>query len=250
MNFKIYEKSLAVIIGGLMLTNLSGCGKKSEKDSMKNESSRLVVDDVESAATEVIPVVTTELVTTTSNSVTTLSTIPVVTTVTTSLEEEINNCDTEVLNHFKAMNDNMVDSYNLDSFLETGKKYFIYCVDFLFYDAEIKGIRFSDLTDMTKQQLLRDISTIDELICSKYPNYKEDIDGLTSDAYNKAALLIKAGSENIKEFSKEKLGEENYNKIKYYKDMVVSQTVSDFNDFKDILGDGKQFIKDWYEGLK
>ena len=125
MNLNIYEKSLAVIISGLMLTNLSGCGKKSEKDSMKNESSRLVVDDVESVATEVIPVVTTELVTTTSNSVTTLSTTPVVTTVTTSLDEEINNCDIEVLNHFKAMNDNIVDSYNLDSFLETGKKYFI-----------------------------------------------------------------------------------------------------------------------------
>lgn len=251
MSLKFYNKSLALCTSWVVLISTYGCSKKSENYSSYSQSSN--VNDV---VTTTLPV-TSSVVTTTSSVDTTSSVVTttgsVVTNLvvtTTKVEDVINNKDEEVLSYFSEMGTNLSNSYNLDSFLESGKKYFIYCVDFLFYDSEINGIRFNDLTDLAKQQLLRDINAIDELICSRFPNYKEDIGGFTSDAYNKAALIIKEGSNDIKDFSKEKLGDENYNKISYYKDMVVSQTKSDFEDFKDILGDGKQFVKNWYEGLK
>ena len=128
--------------------------------------------------------------------------------------ETITNNDLEILDYFGKMGDIVKESFNSEDLLDKGKSYFIYCVDFLFYDGEINGIRFNDMTDSAKEQLLRDISTIDSLICSKYPNYKEDIKEGYGNAYNKASEVIRVGSENINEFSRDKLGEENYNKLK------------------------------------
>ena len=105
------------------------------------------------------------------------------------------------------------DSFDSEEFLDKGKSYFIYCVDFLFYDGEIKGIKFDDLTDSAKEQLLLDITNIDSLICFKYPNYKDEIKEGYGKAYTRASEVIREGSNNIKDFSKDKLGEDNYDKL-------------------------------------
>ena len=252
-NLKIF----AVLTGGLFV--LCGCGKKSNNNasiehtliSSSSEGDRTSIS--ESLVT--YPVKTT-LISTTYTSSTSL-TSSMSSTSLTSLSyfydittETITDNDLEILDYFDKMGDIVKESFNSDDLLDKGKSYFIYCVDFLFYDGEINGIRFNDLTDSAKEQLLRDISTIDSLICSKYPNYKDDIKEGYGNAYNKASEVIRVGSENINEFSRDKLGEENYNKLKEYKDLFVDTAFGDWDDFVDILGKGKQKVKDWYEGLK
>ena len=88
----------------------------------------------------------------------------------------------------------------------------------------------------------------------KFPNYKEEISEKTSNAYNKASELIKKGANNIKDFAKDKLGQENYNKIKDFKDKIKS-SASDVwdetkNDVKEIAEKAKDKVKNWYENFK
>jgi len=89
---------------------------------------------------------------------------------------------------------------------------------------------------------------------TKFPNYKEDISSTVSIAYKKASELIKSGANNIKEFSKETLGEDNYNTIIGAKDELVSYTkeaIDIIGDFAGTLWDkGKGKIKNWYENFK
>ena len=101
------------------------------------------------------------------------------------------------------------------------KGVFISLVDFLFYDGEIKGVTFDELTSAGKEKVLQIIHSIDEKIEKKFPGYKESISETATPAFKKASELIKKGATNIKEFSKDKLGEENFNKIMESKDELV-----------------------------
>ena len=281
MSIKIYNKTIALVSSGVLAFSMCGCSQKkndnnSSSDNVFSESSIVTapVTDFISGTTEVVTTVspvtttvpvssTTEYVSKTEPIVTTsfeVTTEPVVTSelLTTAIPittiQQSDNFytpdDQSVLDYFHELGDNVKNSIDTDEFLEKGKMYFIYCVDFLFYDGEIKGVKFGDMTDIARQQLLSDISFIDSLICSKFPNYKETISDGAGSLYNKASEIIKAGSQNIKDFSREKLGDENYYKLEQYKDLFVEQTASDFKDFVDILGVGKSKLNDWYNSFK
>ena len=131
---------------------------------------------------------------------------------------------------------------------------FITIVDFIFYDSEIKGIKFNDLTDGAKQNILDTAAMIDSKIMNKYPNYKEEISTKTKSAYVKASELIKKGAENINQFSRDKLGEDNYNSIIEAKDELVYYTKNAAsiigNVTSSIFNTAKSKIKSWYENLK
>ena len=156
-----------------------------------------------------------------------------------NLEEEIN----DILN-----------SETVTNVKDKAKGAFITIVDFLFYNSEINGVTFDELTDSGKQKVLEIASNIDNKIENKFPDYKETISETAKDAFNKASELIKKGANNIKDFSKEKLGEENYNAIIEVKDDIVYYTKEAFDIIGDIgsdlLNNGKEYIKNWYENFK
>ena len=137
---------------------------------------------------------------------------------------------------------------------DKAKGVFISIVDFLFYDGEIKGIKFNDLTEEGKKRVLELATDVDSFIMTKFPMYKEDIADVTKTAYIKASELIKKGANNIKEFSKEKLGEENYNAIIDAKDELVEYTKDAFeivgNISSNLWNNAKEKIKNWYEGFR
>lgn len=255
---KIYNKTLAFLASGTMITTLAGCNNKDEKPIIETTQTQYTIETTQ--ITETIPITstiqttTTQPITTTTQYITQPITINIETTTseettyTTILES--NEADEIILESFNTLDENIKQNLDSEELLEKGKAYFVFCVDFLFYDGEIKGYKFSDMTDAAKQQLLIDITNIDGLISSKYPNYKETINEESSNAYNKANEIIKEGSKNIKEFSREKLGEENYEKIGKYKDMFLEQAFGDFDEFKDLVNQGVGKIKNWYEGLR
>ena len=140
------------------------------------------------------------------------------------------------------------------SFSDSAKGVFVSIVDFLFYDGEINGVTFDELTDSGKQKVLAIASKVDNAIESKIPGYKETISDTASSAFNKASEVIKSGANNLNNFAKEKLGEENYQSIIDAKDELVYYTKNAINFLGDVGGKVFNSVKDkldsWYQDFK
>ena len=140
------------------------------------------------------------------------------------------------------------------SFSDSAKGVFVSIVDFLFYDGEINEVTFDELTDSGKQKVLEIASKVDGAIESKIPGYKETISDTTSKAFNKASEVIKSGANNLNNFAKEKLGEENYQSIIDAKDELVYYTKNAINFLGDVGGKVFNSVKDkldsWYQDFK
>lgn len=165
--------------------------------------------------------------------------------------------DKVIVDKFNSIKNHVIEFLNsekVEDAQDKAKGVFISTVDFLFYDAEINGIKFDDLTDEGKKKVLEIVSEVDLYIMNKFPTYKEDISETTKNAYIKASELIKKGIYNIKELSKEKLGEENYNSISSAKDELVYYTkeaaivIGDIS--SKVWSNTKEKIKDWYEEFR
>ena len=140
------------------------------------------------------------------------------------------------------------------SFSDSAKGVFVSIVDFLFYDGEINEVTFDELTDSGKQKVLEIASKVDGAIESKIPGYKETISDTASSAFNKASEVIKSGANNLNNFAKEKLGEENYQSIIDAKDELVYYTKNAINFLGDVGGKVFNSVKDkldsWYQDFK
>ena len=140
------------------------------------------------------------------------------------------------------------------SFADSAKGVFVSIVDFLFYDGEINGVTFDELTDSGKQKVLEIASKVDSAIESKIPGYKETISSTASKAFNKASEIIKSGANNLNNFAREKLGEENYQSIIDAKDELVYYTKNAINFLGDVGGKVFNSVKDkldsWYQDFK
>lgn len=124
----------------------------------------------------------------------------------------------------------------------------IILVDFLFYNGEIKGVTFNELSTETKEKLLNILAIIDEKIESKFPNYKESISDKTSSALNWVKEKAKSGVIKIDDYLNQKL--DNYDKIKEEASEIIDNTKDDFNEVKDIIGSGFSKVKDKYENWR
>ena len=140
------------------------------------------------------------------------------------------------------------------SFADSAKGVFVSIVDFLFYNGEINGVTFDELTDSGKQKVLEIASKVDSAIESKIPGYKETISDTASKAFNKASEIIKSGANNLNNFAREKLGEENYQSIIDAKDELVYYTKNAMSFLGDVGGKVFNSVKDkldsWYQDFK
>ncbi len=175
-----------------------------------------------------------------------------------SLEEvSYSSKDIEVINKVLEMNKKvdtlLLDDKNEDS-RNKAKGVFITLVDFVFYDGKINNITFAELTEKGKEKVLKLINNIDNKIEKHFPNYKESIADSTKDAFNKASELIKKGGENIKNFSKDMLGEKYYQDIINAQDEFVKYTKDAWSLLKDVGSSLFEGVKDklgnWYNDFK
>lgn len=137
----------------------------------------------------------------------------------------------KVINEFNNIEDNvntLLNSPTSEDIKTKAKGTFISIVDFIFYDGKINDITFGELTDTGKEEILKIANSIDNKIENKYPDYKETISDKTKMAFLKASELIKIGANNINDFSKEKLGEDNYNTLLESKDNLIYYTKMPF----------------------
>ena len=248
MNFKKvnHKKIICILLSGFIIVTISGCSKTDssltniheESNEFKMTTNNNQVVDGQPEFNENIPQheiennAQIETQNYSQNDETAIATF-------NNIEEEV---------------DTILDSENISNAKEKVKGTFITIVDFIFYDSEINGVTFDELTDSGKQKVLEIANKIDNKIENKFPNYKDTISDTTKKAFNKASELIKKGAENVSEFSKEKLGEENYNAIINAKDEIIDYTkeaieiIGDVG--SDVFNSGKEYIKNWYENLK
>ena len=256
MKFRIInnKKIIAIILSGFIVVNMVGCSKTEStlQENYQHYNQETVTENnepqIEQDEPNINPVIESKPNETYTNE-------PSINTDKTT--EEYSSADEKAIETFNSIEediDNILNSETVNNAKDKAKGVFVTIVDFLFYDSEINGVTFDELTDNGKQKVLEIASSIDNKIENKFPNYKETISETAKDAFNKASELIKKGANNLKEFSKEKLGEENYNAIINVKDEFVEYTkeaidiIGDVG--SDLLDSGKEYIKNWYENFR
>ena len=162
--------------------------------------------------------------------------------------------DTEVINSLNETLTKVKSNVSDNDFLDSAKGVFISIVDFLFYDGEINGVTFDELSDSGKKKVLEIASSIDSAIENKFPGYKETISDKASNAFNKASEIIKKGANDLNDFAREKLGEDNYQSIIDAKDELVYYTKNAINFIGDVSSSlwnsAKDKLNNWYQNFK
>lgn len=119
---------------------------------------------------------------------------------------------------------------------------FIKIVDFIFYDSDINGYYFKDLTNGAKLKVIYYATMLDNLIDKEFPSYKKSL----SEMYNNTkAKLVKLYLEKSSEYCKD-----NENVCKQAKSdfTVLKKSLNITFDFiKGLCQDGTQKLKEWYE---
>lgn len=177
------------------------------------------------------------------NSTSTISSTPS-STASSNLEPENQEetLDTEEFDYFdqaKKEIKELIESEQVEQAKEKGKEYFITGVDFIFYDKEMNGVTFDDLTEEGKKVTLENLETIDGWIMEIAPDYKDKI----SEKYQVVKDFVSTTYYDVLESIKESLGEENYSAIREKK-----------NEIKESITNPKdkvlEKVSDWYQNFK
>ena len=156
---------------------------------------------------------------------------------TTTKKKDIKNADEEVLAYFN----NEVNTADTKS-KGTLKNAFIKVVDFIFYDKDINGYYFKDLTASAKLKVIGLALKLDNIIDSHFPGYKDEL----SSSYNKAkdnliTLYLNLTSEFCK--NNDSLCKSAKNDFSLLKESLnLSWDV-----IKNLAKSGTNKLKEWYE---
>ena len=123
------------------------------------------------------------------NEIPTTTKITTTTTKTISNTNNISSKDNIVLTKLESNINSIEENINNKSFKEKAKDYFINTVDFIFYDKDIKGIYFKDLTNKAKLKTIELTLKLDNLIEKHYPEYKDNISNKYQDIKSKLITL-------------------------------------------------------------
>lgn len=156
---------------------------------------------------------------------------------TTTKKKNIKNADENVLAYFN----NEVNTADTKS-KGTLKNAFIKVVDFIFYDKDINGYYFKDLTASAKLKVIGLALKLDNIIDSHFPGYKDEL----SSSYNKAkdnliTLYLNLTSEFCK--NNDSICESAKNDFSLLKESLnLSWDV-----IKNLAKSGTNKLKEWYE---
>lgn len=198
----------------------------------------LQTDKISELAPDIKEEVTTKITEQIKNDITTSQTTSVSKNgTTTTKKKDIKNADENVLAYFN----NEVNTAD-DKSKGTLKNAFIKVVDFIFYDKDINGYYFKDLTASAKLKVIGLALKLDNIIDSHFPGYKDEL----SSSYNKAKdNLITLYLNLTSEFCKNN-------------DSICESTKNDFSLLKESLNlswdviknlakSGTNKLKEWYE---
>ena len=161
-------------------------------------------------------------------------------------EPTYTNKEEEVLSYFRILENDTEENTKegtLNKVKDKINSAFFTTVDFIFYDKEIKGMTFNDLSDKAKVEILEIASNIDSIITKKFPNYKETIKGTGNKTYE----FISEKIGKLKNKIRDEIGPEKYNSISE----TLAKSKEKILDLKDsaidVTGNTWGKLKDWYE---
>ena len=135
---------------------------------------------------------------------------------------------------------------------------FITLTDFIFYDGEINGVTFDELTDSAKEKVLDLYDKIDTKIESVFPNYKENIASTSKDVYANIKKEITELKDKIKDKYIDEHGQENYDNLENTynesKETLKDSAKSTYETLKDVSTEfyenTKNKAENWYKNYK
>lgn len=141
---------------------------------------------------------------------------------------------------------------------ETLKNTFITLTDFIFYNGEIKGTTFNELTTTAKEKVISIYETIDAKIESVYPGYKEMIKDTSIKTYNNIKEKIVDLKDQIQTNYKNEIGEDRYNaQVETFNegkenmiesfDPIIDKTIEEA---KNIYNETIENLDKWYKNWK
>lgn len=141
---------------------------------------------------------------------------------------------------------------------ETLKNTFITLTDFIFYNGEIKGKTFADLTTSSKEKVIEIYENIDAKIESVYPEYKDKIKESSLKTYSNIKDKLIEVKDSIASSYKEELGEELYNEqLATFEESKITmqesiEPVIDtiVEESKKVYADTKEKLDNWYQTWK
>ena len=156
---------------------------------------------------------------------------------TTTKKKDIKNADEEILAYFN----NEINTADTKS-KGTLKNAFIKVVDFIFYDKDINGYYFKDLTASAKLKVIGLALKLDNIIDSHFPGYKDEL----SSSYNKAKdNLITLYLNLTSEFCKN--NDSICNSAKNDFSLLKESLNLSWDVIKNLAKSGTNKLKEWYE---
>ena len=157
-------------------------------------------------------------------------------------KENIDSIDSKILEHLEILEENFM-AFNIGDNI---KEEFIKVIDFIFYEGDIKGYKFKDLSGSVKLKVLSMALYFDNRIELYFPGYKETISSKTKRAYNNCKVIIITSYLNLttKICSNNedlcKSAKDNFNELKIIFDLS-------WDLINDLANDGLNNVRDWYE---
>ncbi len=160
---------------------------------------------------------------------------------------------------------NKVKSYLSDKTISDAKvkcrEVFITFVDFIFYDTEIEGITFKELTSDIKEKIISIVKNTDELINSKYPNYKDMLSNKTRELFSNLKNNVQSFvEENVSSSIIQKyneVSEDALNRYENTKEIITSKVeenpgmIDNFkNKYNETFEKAKSKLSNWYQNFK
>ena len=158
---------LLIVNNNTFKFNNSSSNNKVEKENVSDVEDKEeveVIDETEEVTTNNSSTSSSDNVSSNTNTTTT-------NTDTTTEEKS----ESALLSYFNSQAQLFSNSSTDESFTSKLKASFVSIVDFIFYDKEIKGYTFSELTNTAKLKVISIALAIDNKIDTYFPNYKETI---------------------------------------------------------------------------
>lgn len=92
--------------------------------------------------------------------------------------DEVEPKEEVIIKKMKEFEKQVVDYLNQENFEKVKDKVVdisFTMIDFIFYDTEIDGIRFKELPEKSKYEVVKIWANVDDMIEQKFPNYKDNI---------------------------------------------------------------------------
>lgn len=155
--------------------------------------------------------------------------------------------ENDVINYFSTKEKSISKTNQEDKTLrEKAKDTFVTIVDFIFYDKEIKGYKFKELTTSAKLKVIEIALSIDHKIDEYFPDYKDTIKDKYNDIKGKLALKYLEFTSTLCE----KVGQNTCNQAKEDFNNMKESFGFTWELIKELAASGSDKVKEFYENWR